>query len=120
MGVFSHCLSGFQCSKKKKAVFETQNKLSQKRIADLEKHKTLSNKRVASLERKIALCHRRQDALDTIKKLYANEIALKTDKILPDATATTHGYSKTLPHRKIATLENNYTVSHNRSGKDAG
>ncbi|KAH3722226.1 hypothetical protein DPMN_065182 [Dreissena polymorpha] len=83
-----------------------------------------TGKRVASLERKIALCQRRQDALDIVKN-----IALETDKLLSDTTTTTHGYEKTvsdkgfaflvkdriLSDRKIATLENDYAVSHNRS-----
>ncbi|XP_052247824.1 uncharacterized protein LOC127855944 [Dreissena polymorpha] len=56
-------------------------------------------------------------------------IALETDKLLSDTTTTTHGYEKTvsdkgfaflvkdriLSDRKIATLENDYAVSHNRS-----
>ncbi|KAH3714758.1 hypothetical protein DPMN_057457 [Dreissena polymorpha] len=59
-------------------------------------------------------------------------IALETDKTLSDTTATKNGYNKTqsekgfaslvkeriLSDRKNVTPENDYAVSHNRSGKD--
>ncbi|KAH3780914.1 cerebellin-2-like isoform X1 [Dreissena polymorpha] len=115
---FQSLLARLSVLEEKQAILETENKLSQKRIAELEKYKILSDKRVASLERKNALCNRRQD--DIIKKLYADKVALQTDKILPDATTTTNEYEKTLSayDRKIATLVNEYAASPNRSGKD--
>ncbi|KAH3691627.1 hypothetical protein DPMN_190982 [Dreissena polymorpha] len=107
-------------SEQRIAALETENMLSQKRIADLEKYKPFSERRVAALERK----NRRNDALAIVMKLYAQQVALETDK------ATTKGFDNTLSDglfslfakgkiyssRKISSIENEYAVTPNRSG----